>query len=146
MARKKKDLESMEFEGDEPELAAMDEQVEPEVEPEDPSDIRQHPSYDPGPEAPEPDDTPAPEPPAAPEGDAPDFPLEEGHYFYTPVLSSRGHSEGPGVALLREHLGLSDSEEFDGNLLVAVQSFQKDLGEPMSGVVDAALWQEIFSR
>lgn len=119
MARKKKDLESMEFEGDEPGLPEMDEEVtsdEVDAEPEEPRPV------------------------------APDFPLEEGHYFFTPVLSPRGHSEGPGVAALREHLGLSASDQFDGDLMVAVQSVQKDLGEAMSGVVDAALWQEIFSR
>lgn len=119
MARKK--IEDVEFEGDESGLPEMDEGVaegEPAVEPE----------------------------PEEPRPVAPDFPLEEDHYFFTPVLSPRGHSEGPGVAALREHLGLSASDQFDADLMVAVQGFQKDLGEAMSGVVDAALWQEIFSR
>lgn len=124
MARKKKDLESMEFEGDEPDLPAMDEEVTSD------EDLEVAASAE----------------PEEPRPVAPDFPLGEGHYFFTPVLSPRGHSEGPGVAALRERLGLSASDQFDGDLMVAVQSFQKDMGDAMSGVVDAALWQEIFSR
>lgn len=121
MARKKQDLESMEFEGDEPGLPAMDEAEEVAVE--EPAE----------PEQPEPE-------PSEP------FPLPEGHYVFTPVLSPRGHSSGPAVRRVRELLGLSEGEEFDAPALVAVQDFQKRAGMPMSGVVDAETWDAISSR
>lgn len=130
MARKKKDLESMEFEGDEPGLPAMAEAEE--VAAEEPAE--------PEPEQPDPE----PEQPE-PERSEP-FPLPEGHYVFTPVLSSRGHSSGPAVRRVRELLGLSEGEEFDAPALVAVQDFQKQAGLPMSGVVDAETWDAISSR
>lgn len=137
MARKKKDLESMEFEGDEPGLPAMDEAEEVAVE--EPAE----------PEQPEPEPEPAEPEPAEPEPEQSEpepFPLPEGHYVFTPVLSSRGHSSGPAVRRVRELLGLSEGEEFDAPALVAVQDFQKNAGLPMSGVVDAETWDAISSR
>lgn len=150
MARKKK-VEEMSVEAVETGLPdVLDEQPEPEVEdPGQPEVDEGMENYDPGPERPEPDDRkgdwPEPEPEPVM---VPDFPLEEGHYFHTPVLSPRGHSEHPGVAVLRAHLGVKpvDSEVFDSDVLVAVQSEQKDMGEPMSGVVDAESWGAILSR
>lgn len=143
MARKKQNVEA-----DEPvEVTSEQPPVEetPEGASSDPSD---YPWYDPEPEGPEPGGATYPEPEPEPVGDVPDFPLEEGHYFYTPVLSRRGHSEHRGVALVRERLGLEpvDSEVYDSDVMVAVQSFQKDIGEPMSGVMDAVTWNELFSR
>lgn len=128
MARKKQDLESMEFEGDEPGLPAMDEAEGVAVE---------------EPAEPEPEQPVEPEP--EPEQPEP-FPLPEGHYVFTPVLSPRGHSSGPAVRRVRELLGLSEGEEFDAPALVAVQDFQKQAGMPMSGVVDAETWDAIASR
>lgn len=137
MARKKQNLESMEFEGDEPGLPAMDEAEEVAVE---------------EPVEPEPEPEPAEPEPAEPEPEQPEpeqsepFPLTEGHYVFTPVLSSRGHSSGPAVRRVRELLGLSEGEEFDAPALVAVQDFQKQADLPMSGVVDAETWDAISSR
>lgn len=75
---------------------------------------------------------------------APAFPLTDGDYFFTPVLSRRAHSKGQGVRQVQERLGLPVTGEYDGDTLVAVQSHQKSRGEAMTGVVDAATWQELF--
>lgn len=85
-----------------------------------------------------------PEPVAVSKPEAPAFPLAEGDYFFTPVLSRRAHSKGEGVRKVQERLGLPVTGEYDGDTLVAVQSHQKDRGEAMTGVVDAATWQELF--
>lgn len=85
-----------------------------------------------------------PEPVAVSKPEAPAFPLDEGDYFFTPVLSRRAHSKGEGVRKVQERLGVSVTGEYDGDTLVAVQGFQKDRGEAMTGVVDAATWQELF--
>lgn len=75
---------------------------------------------------------------------APAFPLADGDYFFTPVLSRRAHSKGEGVRKVQERLGLPVTGEYDGDTLVAVQSHQKSRGEAMTGVVDAATWRELF--
>lgn len=121
MARKKQDLDSMEFEGDEPDLPAMDEPEESVVEPEQPV---------------EPEPTTGSEP----------FPLPEGDYMFTPVLSGKGHSSGSAVRRVREWLGLPEGSDFDFDTVEAVRGFQRDHALPVSGVVDVGTWNALSAR
>lgn len=79
----------------------------------------------------------------------PTFPLPKGHYFYSKVTSSRGHSgEGSDrahVEAIQQALGMAVTGQMDVETITAVKALQKAKRKVATGVVDAETWRLIHS-
>lgn len=81
---------------------------------------------------------------AAPKPKGPAFPLPEGHYFSTPVVSRRSTSSGEAVRAIRRKVGAPAGTVFDDVTAQAVGKWQDAVGLPVTRVVDEATWNEMF--
>lgn len=77
-----------------------------------------------------------------------EFPLQQGHYFYTPVTSPSAHTgrlgrESEPVMALQRAVGATQTGLFDEATAQAVSAWKQQHGLDRSPVVDEATWEHL---
>lgn len=73
------------------------------------------------------------------------FPLDDGHYFSSPVTSRNSTSMSGHVASIRKVVGLPPSTVYTHAVGDAVGQWQQDHDLPLTRVVDQRTWDAMFN-
>jgi peptidoglycan hydrolase-like protein with peptidoglycan-binding domain len=75
-----------------------------------------------------------------------EWPYNKDHYIATESIAARSHHEGGPVEEVQEELAVKVTGVFDEKTRDALIKYQQDNDLPVTGVVDADLWEHFAGK